>query len=83
MAYKYSKKPVVLWGDGYQRRELIYIDDFLDDMFSLLPFVKNDLINIGADKDFSIREFATIICEEAGVDPLVIRYDENAYVGAK
>ena len=83
LAYKYSKKPVVLWGDGYQRRELIYIDDFLDDMFSLLPFVKNDLINIGADKDFSIREFATIICEEAGVDPSVIRYDENAYVGAR
>ena len=34
LAYKYSKKPVVK-GDGHQRRELIYIDDFLDDMFSV------------------------------------------------
>lgn len=83
LAYKHYKKPVVLWGDGHQRRELIYIEDFLDDMFSILPFVKNDLINIGADTDFSIRQFATIICEEAGVDPSVIRYDESAYVGAR
>lgn len=83
LLYKHKKEPIILWGDGHQRRELIYIEDFLDDMFSLLPIIKNDLVNIGAGEDFSIREFAAIICEEAGVNPSVIQFDENAYVGAR
>ena len=83
LAYKHKQEPVKLWGDGYQRRELIYIDDFLDDMLTILPRVKNDILNIGADADHSIREFAAVICEVAGVDASTIQYDEDAYVGAR
>ena len=83
LSYKYNNEPITLWGDGYQRRELIFIDDFLNDMFALMPKINNEIINIGADQDFSIREFAQIICEEVGVDPSVISYDTNAYVGAR
>ena len=62
---------------------MIYIDDFLDDMFSVLPIVKNDLINIGAEQIISDTSVQNIICEEARNDPSAIGYDENAYVGAR
>ena len=30
LAAKAGGPPAVLWGDGHQRRELVYIDDFVD-----------------------------------------------------
>ena len=83
LAHKHNKEPIILWGDGHQRRELIFIDDFIDDLLTVLPILKNDVINIGANADFSIRQFAAMICEEVGVDPLKINYDETGYVGAR
>ena len=81
LAYKHKRS--LLFCGAMGTREVDLYCDFLDDMFSVLPIVKNDLINFGADADFSIRQFANIICEEAGVDPSAIGYDENAYVGAR
>jgi GDP-L-fucose synthase len=83
LSCKYKNEPVVLWGDGFQRRELIFIDDFLDDLLFLVPKVKNDIVNIGAGEDYSIRDFADIICEEVGVDKMAVIYDDTAYVGAR
>jgi len=74
---------VTLWGDGYQRRELVYVDDFVNTLLFLTEIVNNDIINIGAGKDYSIRDFSRIICDEVGYDPTNIRYDNNRYVGAQ
>lgn len=74
---------VVLWGDGYQKRELIYMDDFLDAMLYLSEYVKNDLVNIGGGQEYSIRDFAALICEIVGYDQELISYDVARYVGAK
>ncbi len=75
--------PVVLWGDGNQRRELVYIDDFIENLYSLNEVSSNDWYNIGAGEDYSIKDFAKMICDEVGYDFDVIQYDINGFVGAK
>jgi len=49
----------------------------------LNELAENTVINIGAGEDYTIREFAAMICEILGVDPSVIQYDTSRYVGAK
>ena len=73
----------VLWGDGHQRRELVYVDDFVGAAARLAGTVDNALINIGAGEEFSIREFAGMICELTGYEFERIQFDTTRYVGAK
>ena len=75
--------PVVLWGDGEQRRELVYVDDFVNIMLALTQEAENTIFNIGSGTDHSIKEFARIICEKAGYDFNNVQYDTTQYVGAK
>jgi GDP-L-fucose synthase len=83
LSYKYFQKPVFLWGDGQQRRELVFIDDFIATMLELDKTVKNDIVNIGAGEDYTIHEFATTICDVINLDASCIQYDTSKYVGAK
>jgi GDP-L-fucose synthase len=76
-------EPVVLWGDGHQRREVVHVDDFVRILLSLLTLAGNDLVNVGAGEDYSIREFAAAISAVVGYDPEHIRYDTTRYVGAR
>jgi len=80
---KYHGDPVVLWGDGHQRRELVYLDDFIRTLLEINQTESNSLINIGAGIDFSIQEFAEQICRCVDFDPRLIEYDTSKYVGAK
>jgi GDP-L-fucose synthase len=75
--------PVVLWGDGHQRRELVYIEDFVGAALKLAAACENEIINIGAGAEHSIREFAAIICQKVGYPAEAIEYDIGRYVGAK
>jgi GDP-L-fucose synthase len=76
-------EPVVLWGDGYQKRELVFVEDFAKIALKLSASVDNDLINIGAGEEFTIRHFAQLICERVGYDFNNIQFDTSRYVGAK
>jgi GDP-L-fucose synthase len=76
-------EPVILWGDGYQSRELVYVGDFAQIAIQLAQSVDNDLINIGAGEEFTIRHFATLICQEVGYNFEQIQFDTSRYVGAK
>ena len=75
-------EPVVLWGDGHQKRELVHVDDFVRTLITLVPRVDNDLVNVGAGEEHSIREFARIICGIVGYPEDRIQYDISRYVGA-
>jgi GDP-L-fucose synthase len=75
--------PVVLWGDGYQRRELVYIDDFVTTLIRLSALDHNELINVGAGEEFSIVEFANLICANVGYNSDLIQFDSSKYVGAR
>lgn len=80
---KLQGAPVELWGDGHQRRELIHVDDFVSAALRLADTVDNEIVNIGAGREHSIREFAALICADVGYDPAQIRYDTSRYVGAR
>lgn len=75
--------PVVLWGDGHQMRELVYIDDFVTIAMTLSRQVANEIVNIGGGHEHSIRWFAEMICKLVGYNPALIQYDTSRYVGAK
>ena len=79
---KYFGETVQLWGDGYQRRELVFIDDFIAALLHLSENTTNQLINIGAGEDYTIREFAEKICSIVGYEHHLIEYDTSKYVGA-
>jgi GDP-L-fucose synthase len=74
---------VTLWGDGYQRRELVFVEDFARIALELAATVDNDLVNIGAGEEFTIRCFAELICQEVDYDFDLIEFDTSRYVGAK
>ena len=83
LRHKHFGEDVILWGDGSQRREVVFIDDFVGTMLELDAKVENEVVNIGAGEDHSIREFAELICDIAGVNESDIQYDPAQYVGAK
>ena len=80
---KLHGEPVVLWGDGYQKRELVFVDDFVEILLQFVDKRENDLINIGAGEEFTIRNFAQLICDKVGYDFNRIQFDTSKYVGAK
>ncbi|HEV8542131.1 MAG TPA: NAD-dependent epimerase/dehydratase family protein [Verrucomicrobiae bacterium] len=80
---KLYDEPVVLWGDGHQKRELVFIEDFVRIMIQLADTRDNDLINIGAGEEFTIRHFAKLISDHVGYDFEKIQFDPSRYVGAK
>lgn len=75
--------PAVLWGDGHQKRELIHAEDFVNYTLHLAKTKSNQVINIGAGKEYSIREFARMICQAIDYDFEKIQYDTSKFVGAK
>jgi GDP-L-fucose synthase len=79
---KTENKEVVLWGDGLQRRELIYIDDAVDIIIKSLN-LENEVLNLGTGSDFSIKEYASKICKIVGYDENLIIYDTSKYVGVR
>ena len=80
---KFADKPVTLWGDGYQIRELIHVSEFIQTLLSVNLSVSNEIINIGSGQGCTIREFAEIICTYLSFDHQKIQYDISKYVGAK
>ncbi len=80
---KKENNSVELWGDGTQKRELMHIEDFLNNLLFLENIRENELINIGAGKEFEIKHFAEIVCEIADFDFKKIYFNKDKYTGAK
>tara|TARA_R110001606_G_scaffold166659_1_gene311165 strand:- start:4731 stop:5618 length:888 start_codon:yes stop_codon:yes gene_type:complete len=74
---------VVLWGDGSQERELIYIDDAVD---IIMACVKNPespkIFNLSSGISFTLKEYAQTICDIIEYDYTLIKWDTNAFVGS-
>lgn len=79
---KEKGEKVVLWGDGRQKRELIFRDDFVSLLDAAVDKGGDELlINIGSGEEHSIRDFAAEICAIVGYDAGKIEYDTKKYVG--
>lgn len=83
VTFKFTGVAPILWGDGSQVRELIFVDDFVKQMVMLTTECENDIINVGGGIGYPIRYFAELICGVLDVDPAAIQYDTSKYVGAK
>ena len=80
---KENQKEIILWGDGTQKRELVFVEDFVNIMIILLDKLENEVVNIGAGKEYNIKEFAQIVCNIIGINHENIKYDTSRYTGAK
>lgn len=75
--------PVILWGHGQQRREIIHVEDFLNAMWHVTLKKANCIVNIGSGEEFSIREFAQMICNLVDYPFEKISFDLSKYIGAE
>ena len=57
-----NKNELKLWGDGSPKREVIYVKDLANAcIYFMKKKTKEDIINIGTSKDYSIKEYAKIL----------------------
>ena len=63
-------KPLTIFGDGSQTRAFSYIDDVAIPIAKCvdIPGAYNEVFNIGADKPYTVKELATVVCEAFGVE---------------
>jgi GDP-L-fucose synthase len=67
IALKGSEKPVILWGTGSPRREFLHVDDLADAcVFLMTNYNGNEIINVGAGKDITIKELAEMVKDITG-----------------
>ena len=75
------KKTLSVWGTGKPKRELMFVDDFVDALIYFMnKKIKEPFINIGVGKDFTIEWYAKFIMKKLGVK-LKISYDKNRFDG--
>ncbi len=62
-------KPPVLWGDGRQERDFIYIDDIVDALIlAATAPVQSDVFNVGTGVSTSFIDLVSIVNEILGTD---------------
>ena len=67
------ESPVILWGSGKPRRELLYVDDLADAVCLLLEMadwkgVSDGLLNVGTGEDATIAELAGLVAKVVGYE---------------
>lgn len=62
------KEPIVIQGDGMDRRSYLYIGDAIAWLLRMLLEPRNRIYNVGSEQDFSITELAIKIAQHAGHD---------------
>ena len=76
-----GKKTLNVWGTGKPKRELMFVEDFVDALIYFLNRkIKEPFINIGVGKDFTIEWYAKYIMKKLGVK-LKISYAKNRLDG--
>ena len=69
-----KKDSLELWGNGKVKRELIYVDDLADAIvYFLNKKVPGYLINIGSGIEYTIDQYAKLVCKVIGIK-LKIKY---------
>jgi UDP-glucose 4-epimerase len=64
-----QNKPLTIFGDGTQTRAFSYIDDVAPYIANSvnIPAAYNEVINIGADKDYSVNDLAMTVMSVMGI----------------
>lgn len=76
-AKRSGTKEVAVWGTGAPRREFLHVDDLADAaVYMMGRYESEEIINIGAGKDISIRELAEMVKGIVGFEG-EISFDET------
>lgn len=62
-------EPLTVYGGGKQTRSFCYVDDLVDGILACMESeaTRDMVVNLGNPKERTIREFAQVVCETAGV----------------
>ena len=68
-----QNKPLTIFGDGKQTRAFSYIGDIAPHIANCVttPAAYNQIINIGADKDFTVLELASTVMQAMGLRGMI------------
>ena len=65
--------PLIVWGDGKDVRDVIYIDDFVDAVILATEKISSyDPLNVGAGKGFTVDDILHTLLEAEGFHPRVV-----------
>ncbi len=72
-----NQKKLTLWGNGKAKREVIYVDDIADAcIYFMKKKIRENIVNIGTGKDYSIYQYAKIILKHILPNKRIdIKYD--------
>lgn len=71
-------KPLEVWGDGNDVKDLIYVDDFIEGMLLAMERMEGyDPVNIGTGKRSTIKEALKYILSAEGFDDAEVRFDAS------
>lgn len=68
-------EPLTVYGKGQQTRSFCYVSDTVEGIFRLLMSDGSDPVNIGAEYEMTILQFAKLILERTGGDSEIIYKD--------
>ncbi len=68
-----------IYGDGKQTRSFLYIDDCIDAFYKVVfnKKIKNEIFNVGNNKEMSIIEFANIIKKITNSKSKIVKYSNT------
>jgi len=70
---KINNTDITLWGDGSPYREFLHVDDLADALLFLMNnYDKNQHLNIGTEKDLTIKELAIKISSVVGFKGTIV-----------
>lgn len=72
-----SGEPLTVYGDGSQTRSFVYVADEVDGIFRAMtmPGTDGEVINLGNPIEYSVLDFAEVVCELVGVP---LRFEREA-----
>ena len=75
-----NNEPITVFGDGTQVRAFSDIEFYMDPLEKLMTQHSRETFNIGADKEYSILDAASLLCEvavELGYNPEIIHLEKR------
>ena len=70
------QNPLVVWGDGNDLKDFLYIDDFIDALIEIINKVNNyTVLNIASGKGVTIKEVLNTILKIEKIENLPIKFD--------
>ena len=72
------QNPLIVWGDGSDLKDFLYIDDFTDALVKIIENVKDFLeLNIASGKGQTINEILNIILKIENAKNLTVNFDKS------